>query len=103
MSERHPYWISWYGRNGTFEYEGPWWITGQTMDDPPQDIFCAAVKGYDEDDAWSTIFNAHDEGAVEKHGIQMRFVSRRNKNWSPFQERYPKAEWMKWPYPEEAS
>ena len=103
MIELKPFWVSWYGKGTTFqfEYHGPWWIAGETEEIEPRKIFCAAVMAEDANEAWMVIVDGHDREALAEERVEKRFASRRNKNWSPFSDRFPAAEWMKWPYPTE--
>jgi len=96
-AELKPYWVRFKTNMGHFEYEGPWWTTGIVDDarDPKPDIVCAAVMAYSEDAAKAILRGTHDDG----YEPNFDFVSRRNKNWSPFSDRFKRAEWMKWPQP----
>lgn len=92
------YWASIYVPNeimGAFEYHGPWWISGETDD---EQIICAAVQATSEDAASSVLVGSFDEGA-DLSGIRRRFVEERGLGWSPFSDRFQKADWMKWPLP----
>lgn len=94
------YWVSWWGA-GAFEYDGPWWVSGArewvnatAESDEWQPSICAAVLAEDEDQARSIIAHAHDN---EDTPIEWRFTNRREDNWAPFCERFPRADWMQWP------
>jgi len=95
-----PYWVSWYGRNGIFELHSPWWITGSRdiEDDEGEDaadtIFCAAVMARDEFGAKNAIAQAHDVGRTIG---EWRFCEERPSDWSPFGDRFRRADWMQWP------
>lgn len=89
------WWVSWWGANGAFEYHGPWWISGEREDGLP--CFCAAVRAKDEAGAKRVIEKAHDPGCSPG---EWRFVSVRLRGWEPFSDRFPRADWMKWPWPE---
>lgn len=88
-----PYWISWYDAGPSrFTLDVPWWISAQTADGTS--IFCAAVWAANEQAAKDLIFNAYD---TPPFTIQWRFCHRKEPSWSPFSERFPRAEWMRWP------
>lgn len=87
------FWISWYGENGVFELHSPWWISGTRCADDAE-VFCAAVRAMDEDAAWDVIRQAHDDKTAP---IEARFCEERPADWSPFNGRFRKADWMKWP------
>ena len=92
------YWVSFWGSDENlphFEYHGPWWVSGEDAHDRLS--ICAAVRASSEDEAVDIIERAFDEG----YGVDdWRFVSDRSEEWSPFGDRFKKADWMKWPYPE---
>lgn len=87
------YWVSWYSKHmGEFELHSPWWISGYRCDDEAQTV-CAAVIAEDEQGAMAAIVDAHDDPTVE---IEWRFCNERDKDWSPFCDRFPRADWMRW-------
>lgn len=87
------WWVSWYGENGVFCLHSPWWIAGFRGSKPDDYIFVAAVQASTFPKAQSAIRDAHDDpGAV----IEWRFIEPRKPTWSPFNQRFPRAEWMKW-------
>jgi hypothetical protein len=62
MSEMKPHWCSFHGERDlhkTFEYHGPWWVSGCDSDDRP--IIVAAVMATDEVAAMETLRLAYDE------------------------------------------
>lgn len=93
VKEYKRFWVSWYGKNGCFELHYPWWISGEM--ETGHQIFCAAVLARDEEHARKIVEQVHDEG--EETQIEWRFVEARDATWSPFGERFPAADWMKWP------
>lgn len=84
------WWVSWYFA-GPFEYHGPWWISGSRAG---QDTICAAIVAESEDAARQVVAEAHDESEPV---IEWRFVKPRDGGWSPFSDRFERAEWMRWP------
>jgi len=101
------FWVSWYASEVLFTWNGPWWVSGArplddnlTLNDLPnrttdkwQDMICAAVIADSEEHAKALIVAAHDK-PVE---LEWRFATARDRSWSPFSERFPKADWMQWP------
>ena len=101
MADLRPFWVSWWhdveGERSGFELHCPWWVSGSRDDDDAQSIV-AAVMALDEDDAKARIVAAHDHTDVT---LEWRFVNPRDPGWEPFCNRFPRAEWMRWPYPTE--
>jgi hypothetical protein len=91
------WWVSWYSAPGPFEYHGPWWITGQEIGGAARRTIVAAVLAPSADDAKAIIHAAHDEPRPTV--IDWRFVTPQPADWSPFGERFPRADWMRWPDP----
>lgn len=93
-----PFWVSWYGHPKVeFEWEGPWWISGWAMtDDVDIPTICAAVMAANAEDAQRQIVKAHDKRVK----LVWRFANERDANWSPFCDRFQRAGWMLWPFPE---
>jgi len=89
------YWVSWYHHKGMgdFELHSPWWISGERMSDDAKSI-CAAVEAQHEAGAKCAVFHAYDKEVTE---IEWRFCNERADDWSPYCERFPKADWMVWP------
>lgn len=89
------YWLSWYHCEtlGEFELHFPWWVSGETLDEPPQFTICAAVQAESEAKAVALINECYD-----KHPgfLKWRFINEREDDWSPFGDRFQKADWMKW-------
>lgn len=101
------YWVSFYAPGGDmqgFEYHGPWWVSGYEMNedldhgvkaDVP--IIVAAVMATDEAAAYETLRLAFDE-QERPRTLRERFAN--EKDWGePYSDRFPKASWMKWPWP----
>jgi hypothetical protein len=89
------FWVSWYDKNyGQWELHWPWWVSGCRLSDDARTI-CAAVRAESADHAMIIIENAHDE--PRPLPLEWRFVSTRAPDWSPFSDRFPRADWMKWP------
>jgi hypothetical protein len=89
------FWISWWhssGILGDFELNSPWWVSGS---DPIHDdhlSICAAVKAVSEDHAIKIIEQSYDTPPV----LDPRFCGRKPNDWTPFCDRFPRANWMKW-------
>lgn len=98
-TDTHPWWVSWYG-NGEFTYHGPWWCTGYAPNSNGEytiPIFCAAVMADSEAGAQQVIRDAHDD---PRDGIDSwRFTDLCPTHWEPFTGRFPRAAWMRWPWP----
>jgi len=90
------YWLSWYcppHLMGKFELHWPWWISGLRVDDE-HEVICAAVRAEDEEAAKRIIIDAHDE--PRPVDLEWRFVAEKPDDWSPFDDRFQKANWMQW-------
>lgn len=91
------FWISWIGPDHGFELHWPWWVSGYRLgndEDGDTPTICAAVQAKDEDGAKEIILACHDE---RPKAIEWRFCSEREDGWSPFNSRFPRAKWMRWP------
>lgn len=88
------FWISWCNTPamGAFELSSPWWISGESGDGTI--LVCAAVIAEDELSAKASIVTAYDAPPVS---VDWRFCNERADNWSPFCERFSRADWMVWP------
>ncbi len=92
--ENNNYWVSWYApRKEGFELYFPWWVSGYVCDENQTETICAAIKASNELRAMDIIFDAYDSKDIK---LEFRFVNEQVENWSPFCERFPKADWMKW-------
>lgn len=88
------WWVSWYcpaALYGKFELHSPWWVSGERMADGALTI-CAAIKGHSEGEAQQEVVESYDDSVT----LEWRFVEERPTNWSPFCDRFQKADWMKW-------
>ena len=88
------FWISWYHLEtfSAFELNFPWWISGVRCCDDAETV-CAAVKAESEAQARELVYCSYD---TRPEKIEFRFCNDRPAEWSPFCDRFPKAEWMKW-------
>jgi hypothetical protein len=88
------FWLSWYAKGADeFELHSPWWSSGWRTSDNAETI-CAAIIAQDEADARTQVQQAHTDKSVE---IEWRFCNQRPDDWSPFCERFCRADWMIWP------
>lgn len=95
------WWISWYqptidgeGNSTEWELHSPWWISGETMEEPPRLTVCAAVLAETADAAKAQAVAAQDSPGLE---LEWRFVDETDTDeWSPFSDRFPWNEWMAW-------
>lgn len=92
------FWVSWYGQYGAYTLHWPWWISGyriayRRIDDEVIHVptICAAILAPSEEAAKEIIFAAHD---VRPQAIEWRFCAEQPDDWTPFNERFPKANWM---------
>lgn len=100
------WWISWYNPkpgdpSGYFTLHWPWWITGERTSDYAFTV-CAAVRAEDEDAAKALIAAAF-ESPTAPDAIEWRFVQDMSgkPGWSPYSDRFPKADWMpEWAVPD---
>lgn len=88
------FWVSWYNvlPIGSFELHRPWWISGYRADDA--ETMCAAIIAPDEEGAKALVMAAYDEPPEE---VEWRFCEERADDWSPFNDRFQRANWMRWP------
>ena len=87
------YWISWWHDKefSPFELHSPWWVSGEAHDDAKS--ICAAIKADNEHEARQIVLACYDS---LPDTLRFRFNEQKENDWSPFNERFPKAEWMKW-------
>lgn len=98
------YWISWYHRPelGGWELNSPWWISGarQMVDryarkEPWEEpTVVAAIRADHPEGARDHILRCYD---ARPDNLEWRFCEERPADWSPFTDRFPKADWMQWP------
>lgn len=80
-----------------FEYQGPWWISGQRIDGCL--TLLAWVMAESEASAIETIRCAIDE-EVRPEQVELRFVDVDEKFEGPKRGgRFPGSPWMRWPWP----
>jgi hypothetical protein len=86
------YWVSWYHQEdySSFRVDTAWWSTG--WNDTAETI-CAAVLATDPENARLQITAAYGS----PHELKFRFMTEKPGDWSPFGERFPRADWMQWP------
>lgn len=96
-----PFWVSWWGdRDVEFTWHGPWWISGWRGaygGDDDQPSICAAVMATDQEHAMRQLVDAHDRQVT----LEWRSANEREAGWQPWSDRFPRAGWMKWPWPVE--
>lgn len=94
------YWLSWWQTRalGGFELYSPWWISGSRYDGAQS--ICAAVRAASEDDAQRVVIHSYDKSPDE---IEFRFVEEMKTGVSPFTDRFPRADWMRWDEPAEST
>lgn len=92
-----PYWLSWWHEvtlMSEFELHTPWWQTGRR--DFAKESYAisvvAAVRADSFAAAKALVVASYDETPV----LEWRFIEEKPRSWSPFCERFPRAEWMKW-------
>ncbi len=93
------WWVSWYERegcDGSFDYDGPWWVSGCRVSDEASSVV-ALVLADSENSAKRVIEAAHDDAATI---VEWRFASEKPDGWEPFCDRFQRADWMRWPWPE---
>jgi hypothetical protein len=95
------FWISFWVQDEhlqKFEYHGPWWITGYSIGCTS---ICAAVRADNEMHSKAIMCRAFDEKPLVSQ-ISWRFCEPRPDDWEPFGSRFPRGDWMIWPWPKEA-
>ena len=91
-SKARLFWASWYAHPlVSYTLHSPWWVSGTRLDGSP--VICAAIEADSSYAAIDAVIDAHDT-MVE---LEWRFVEARPEGWSPFSERFPRADWMRWP------
>lgn len=93
------YWCSWSTRE-THELHYPWWVSGTILRNNSEDatIYCAAVRAESEHDARAIIRTAY---VAPPRFLEWRFVDECTDDWSPYSDRFPRADWMPdWPPPD---
>jgi len=89
------FWLSWkhYPKYGIFELHSPWWISGEGDD---YKTIVAAVKAESEKQAKDIIEESYDVPLFLDPSPEWRFCDKRPDDWSPFCDRFPRADWMIW-------
>lgn len=92
------FWISWWSHPTVgFELHSPWWVTGYSSQgfgaEEAQRSLCAAVLAENAEAAKAAVVAAHDAPV----DLEWRFVEHRPDSWSPFNDRFPRKSWMRWP------
>ncbi len=89
------FWVRWFQvQHHEFEYHGPWWISGERIDGAP--VICAAVAAKDAEAAKRIIADGYGN---RRDAAQFDFAQECHGDWDPFSDRFPRRDWMKWPYP----
>ena len=89
-----PFWLSWWHSHeymGAFELHSPWWVSG--YGDDGRVSICAAICARNAIDASKKVWCSYDK---EPPTLNFRFCEERPPGWSPFSERFPRADWMEW-------
>lgn len=84
------YWLSWWttDEHGGFELHWPWWISGYRDD---ASSICAAVRAESEDAAREIVLASYDKRPGD---VEFRFVEKRPDDWTPYNDRFKKGDWM---------
>lgn len=99
MGTLNEYWCRWVSTQPitTFEYHGPWWISGHA---DVGVIICAAICANSEQEALDAFCLAYDNPPEEL----LRFTCEELRSADPFSSRFPRRDWMVWPItPQEAA
>jgi hypothetical protein len=93
------WWLSWYAGAQSFILYWPWWVSGTCEDHSNRRLIgrraiCAAVRAESAAAAKAIIGRAHDP---VPDAIDWRFCNEKPDDWIPFNPRFPKADWMRWP------
>jgi len=91
MSELKPYWLSWVATNHDYCIHFPHWSSGEDADG--NSILCCAVWATSEKKAKGIINNCH---FAPNTNLSFRFCEEKPIGWTPFCERFPRANWMIW-------
>jgi hypothetical protein len=89
------YWVSEEGAPN-FGYVGPWWITSVEQPVLDEDVagICFAIRAENQEAVDEWFRDKFDEGDVR----QKVYIHEMEQEWIPFNEDYPKSDWMVWPY-----
>ena len=87
------FWVRFrHNASGNFEMHCPWWTTGEDVDGHM--FVCAAVPAGGAAEAKARVLASFDKGHAG--GVKLTFVERREDDWAPFSERFPRKSWMVW-------
>lgn len=79
----------------TFEYHGPWWVSGSfEQNDKDHLNVCLAIRAETEEEAKNKVVNCFDNGNEQ---LIWRFCEEHSDDWSPFSDRFRRSNWMVWP------
>lgn len=86
------FWLSWFHHKSMSGYglAFPSWVSGES---PWGKTICAAIKATGEEEAWEIVEKSYAERPVV---LARRFCNEQEEGWSPFNDRFPKADWMTW-------
>lgn len=89
------YWVS-EEEAFNFGYVGPWWVTPVEEPVHEEDLaaICFAIRAENHEVVEEWFRNRFDEGDVR----QKVFLHEMDEDWIPFNEDYPRSDWMVWPY-----
>lgn len=92
--EMKKFWVSWFNPEdlGVFELHSPWWTSGYRGSDDAATI-CAAIRADHIEGAKDRVLRSYD---VIPDDVEWRFVEERPDDWTPFSDRFQKADWMQW-------
>jgi len=82
------FWVSWYTCTktmGPFTLYTPWWISGETDEEPARSIVCAAIKARDDSHVRELIHNGYDKSSGS---VEFRFIIEKNDDWEPYTDRF---------------
>lgn len=95
------FWVSWWTtfELGSFELHNPWWFSGHRIGSfnasSNELSVCAAVKAESEEAVKEKILSSYDK-RPDPMSVEWRFVVEKPTDWSPFCNRFPRRDWMKW-------
>lgn len=86
------FWVSWWHTDAysAFEIHAPWWESGFRGADSASSL-CAAIRAPSEAEAQALVIQSYDTAPVD---LEFRFVEERPDDWSPYTDRFRKADWM---------
>ena len=90
-------WLSWkhYRDMGPITLHWPWWISGSGCGPRGEyTTICAAIQAESWAAALQIVRLSFDK---VPNVLPLRFITEKDAGWSPFNERFPRADWMQWP------